>query len=90
MPVCELYTCSEPPVIQNTTRYYKDTDYSSAARYTCLPDFQHTAGDATRYCGDYGNWNGTDIQCTCKCITLSSPKGSKLKVLCPVQQSGLR
>ena len=46
------------------------TTYLETAMYTCNTGYEQTGGNLTRTCQDDGNWDGTEIICTIKGMTL--------------------
>ena len=57
--------CGSAPMVNNATVHTKSQTFGSEARYSCLPDHEHSGGDRTKVCGPDGLWTGDDIFCQC-------------------------
>ncbi|XP_060064979.1 uncharacterized protein LOC132545317 [Ylistrum balloti] len=62
-PVCEDIVCPDPGEVANGTIYHLNTNYNGVVIVGCDPGFAVEFGDASRTCGDTGQWSGTKPHC---------------------------
>eukprot|EP00118_Oscarella_pearsei_P021540 m.242242 g.242242 ORF g.242242 m.242242 type:complete len:752 (+) comp40218_c1_seq5:739-2994(+) len=73
---CQPKNCGISPDFQQGSISYmpsNSTLYGSKATYKCKEEYEMKGGDAVRFCGEDGKWNGTEPYCEHKCATVDCP-----------------
>ncbi len=57
-------TCGDPGDILHATKSGSSFVYPEKVTYTCHTGYQHTGGDLSRTCMEFGSFNGTSPICS--------------------------
>ena len=70
---CVVITCSVSPAPAHASisTSGSEVDYNTNITYTCDLGYNRTYGDATRRCTEFETFEGTEANCTRKCLLQS-------------------